>query len=257
MLEGLVDFRINPFALSWVSIVFLPIIILQILFWGPTKKFFSRWKLSEIGPKPEDFRHDLIWSVIAFVVAGYLVNLVMQVGENMGWLKIYYNVSERGISYWIASLIFYFFYVDAVWYWFHRFLHLPLVFKYVHYVHHHSKAPTPITGTAGHPLERFGLTFVGVLLPMMIFPLHSYIFLIHAAIYRPLVILRHLGHDFLTEKLRHFPILKFFAFGAHHEFHHSRVGTNYGLIFVLWDRWMETETPYFKTDYENYAKNKV
>lgn len=248
------DFSLDGLSFYLATINFLPSIILQILFWGPTKKYFAKWKLSKNDPKPGDFWHGLFWTTISYIFATIFGSSLINFFKKAGLWKVYADVGDHGILYWVISFIAFTFYVDAVAYWYHRFLHLPWIYKTIHYIHHRSVVPTPAVAGSHHPLERLGMPLLTVFLPMIVCPLHSSIFLIHGSIERVTVALRHLGHDFLTERFRHIPILNLLALGSHHDFHHSRNHTNYSSFFVYWDRWMGTETPYFKEDYQRYSR---
>ena len=44
-------------------------------------------------------------------------------------------------------------YGDTHFYWFHRMLHLPWLYKNVHKYHHESYNPDPFSGLSMHPIE--------------------------------------------------------------------------------------------------------
>jgi len=52
-------------------------------------------------------------------------------------------------------LLFHFCYDEFLTYWGHRLLHHPAIYKKIHIIHHTTKAVTPFTGFAFHPLDAF------------------------------------------------------------------------------------------------------
>ncbi|KAJ9519878.1 hypothetical protein QJQ45_014604 [Haematococcus lacustris] len=60
---------------------------------------------------------------------------------------------------------------DAWFYWTHRLLHCPALYRHVHYIHHKSSVPSAFTGYSFHVLEA-ALVFANEVLVVWLLPLH-------------------------------------------------------------------------------------
>lgn len=91
------------------------------------------------------------WSALNIIGETPLVNLV-----KLGYpyfSKIQYSYSFEPVF--ILYFLFHVLYDEFLTYWFHRLLHHPKIYNMLHIVHHKSKAITPFTGFAFHPLDAF------------------------------------------------------------------------------------------------------
>jgi sterol desaturase/sphingolipid hydroxylase (fatty acid hydroxylase superfamily) len=159
---------------------------------------------------------------------------------------VYYQIDERGIPYLVVSVLAILLIHDTYFYWIHRFMHLPYVYRWVHRTHHQSVNPTPWAAMAFHPveavLEAAIIPLVAVLFP--VHPLAIGIFLLVMMVYN---VYGHLGFEWYG---RGFPASCFGRWintSVSHNQHHQHVTGNYGLYFLFWDRWMGT----LRKDYDN------
>lgn len=137
---------------------------------------------------------------------------------------------------------------DAYFYWMHRTIHRPRLFRRYHRRHHRSMNPSPFTAYsfdlreaaleigffAGWALllpEPDGTIMTAVLIQLFINTLH------------------HSGYE-LMPSWRGRPMFGFLTTTVHHDLHHARAGYNYGLYFTWWDRWMGTEDPTYLAEFE-------
>ncbi|MFZ6184456.1 sterol desaturase family protein [Nannocystis pusilla] len=134
---------------------------------------------------------------------------------------------------------------DAWFYWWHRFLHRPGVFRYAHAVHHKSVDVSPFSSYSFHAIEAFILGAWSIPLLMFV-PL--YIPVLAALQIVGLVnnIVAHLGYEFMPRWFIRVPPLKWLTTSTYHNLHHTRFSGNYALFFRFWDRLLGTEVP----DYE-------
>ena len=130
---------------------------------------------------------------------------------------------------------------ETLYYWLHRWMHIPAVFKWVHKVHHQSLATTSWTAFSFHPLE--GLIQMLMLAVIVVtLPLHYYALLFLLVLMSVSSIINHIGIDFYPKT----GWFRKYVIGAkHHAMHHEHFTTNYGLYFTFWDRWMNTEDKEF------------
>ena len=116
----------------------------------------------------------------------------------------------------------------------HRLIHTPLLYKYVHSVHHNSVNPSPFSSLAMHPVEH--LLYLGVALWHLVIPSNPLIALyqLHFAGFG--AIPGHIGFDKveLTDET---------AIDSHaymHNLHHKYFEVNYGDGLIPLDRWFGT-----------------
>lgn len=145
----------------------------------------------------------------------------------------------------IAGLIIH----DTYFYWLHRLLHHPRLFKRTHLVHHKSTNPSPWASYSFHVLEAIpeGL----VLLPVvMILPMHTITVALFIVVGFVINVYGHLGYEIMPRRFRNSWAFQVFNTSVHHNLHHSRFRGNYGLYFRGWDRLMGTEHPDYVREYD-------
>lgn len=141
-------------------------------------------------------------------------------------------------------------YSRNVYYWLHRLMHHPKIYRYVHQVHHNSLITSPWTAFSFHPIE--GL-FEALILPAIILflPLHPNIIIMQLSIMTLSATINHLDIE-IYPKNRLGTWLGSRVIGAtHHHLHHKQFKFNFGLYFTFWDRWAKTQSPLFKKTFEN------
>ncbi len=116
-------------------------------------------------------------------------------------------------------------------YWIHRFLHWPPMFKLAHSLHHRNINVGPWSGISMHPLEHF-LYFNSVVIHFVVasHPLHV---LYHFYLQGLNPIASHSGFESLFVKdKRQMALGDFF-----HQLHHRYFDCNYGTSEMPWDKW--------------------
>jgi len=150
--------------------------------------------------------------------------------EVMGYSKVYDGLDTYGYFYLFASVPLYLLFTDYCIYWVHRWLHLPMFYKYIHKPHHKWIIPTPFASHAFHPLDGY----------MQSIPYHLFIFIfpIHRLVYLVLFVLVNIWSIFIHDSdmiTGHF-LEKFINGPAHHTLHHLYFTVNYGQYFTWADR---------------------
>lgn len=84
-------------------------------------------------------------------------------------------------------------FTDYCIYWIHRWLHLPIIYKYIHKPHHKWIIPTPFASHAFHPLDGYAQS-----LPYHLFP---FIFPIHRTMYLVLFVCVNIWSIFVSSRL--------------------------------------------------------
>ncbi|MGI9371184.1 MAG: sterol desaturase family protein [Hyphomicrobiales bacterium] len=128
------------------------------------------------------------------------------------------------------------FFLTPIWisfhfYWVHRWLHWPPLYKLAHALHHRNTNVGPWSGLSMHPIEHV-IFFSSVLIHWIV-----------AA--HPIHILFHMQHQALTAATSHTGFEGLLvrdenrlALGTfHHQMHHRYFECNYGNLEVPWDKW--------------------
>ncbi len=137
---------------------------------------------------------------------------------------------------------------DAWFYFWHRLLHHPKLFRYVHAVHHKSVDVNPFTSYSFHWFE--GLILSVWILPMVLLvPIYLPVFGALSAIGLANNVMSHLGYELLPRWLLRVPLLRWVNTSTFHNLHHAAPRGNYGLMFRFWDRMLGTEHAHYETTF--------
>ncbi len=135
---------------------------------------------------------------------------------------------------------------DAWFYFWHRLLHHPKLFRHVHAVHHKSVDVNPFSSYSFHWIEGFILG--AWVLPIIIFvPIYLPMLALLQAIGLANNVMSHLGYEFLPRWLLRVPLLSWMNTATFHNLHHTSLSGNYGLMFRFWDRVLGTELANYET----------
>jgi Delta7-sterol 5-desaturase len=185
------------------------------------------------------------------IVFGFTGILVFTM-KSLGWTMIYKDISEYGLPYFFVSLIALILFHDTYFYWTHRMMHHPKLFKKMHLTHHISTNPSPWAAFAFNPYEAVveaGIVPIAVLL----FPLHGLTILFFLLYMTFLNVLGHLAFELFPKNFLRNPIFKWHNTSTHHNMHHRYFHCNYGLYFNWWDRWMNTNHVKYQSTFEEVA----
>ncbi len=231
------------FALLFAAVVlryYLLAGLFHILF-SPIKDTWKSVYIYRNHPTRKQYVYEMGWSLITSVIFAFLAAGLLQLWAD-GWLPIYTEITSKDWWYMPLSIVFILFFHETMYYWMHRWMHLPRVFKYVHKVHHQSLATSSWTAFSFHPLEGF-IQMAMLAIIVVLVPMHYFV-LLGLLIFMTLSsIINHLGVDIYPKKGR---FRKYFIGAKHHGMHHEEFTTNYGLYFTFWDRWMKTESTNFE-----------
>jgi Delta7-sterol 5-desaturase len=158
-----------------------------------------------------------------------------------GGTKIYTDwTAHGGAPYLLLSFFLFLVAQDSYYYWAHRLMHHPRLFRWMHAGHHRSRQPTPFASFAFDPAEA---ALTGWVLPAMVFvlPLHLVSVMVLLALMSIVAVFNHSGWETLPRWLVWGPVGSQLISATHHSYHHMRFDRNYGLYFRLWDRLMGTD----------------
>lgn len=210
-------------------------------FWGV---WFRARKIQARVATGSDYRREVIASLRTALIFA-LTRFGMHVAAKAGWLTIYGDFEVRGPGYFAATLAAMVVAHDAYFYWTHRLMHHPRLFRAFHWTHHKSKTPTPWTAYAFDVPEAV-LTVAFVPLWAAFVPMHDlglYVFVTWQIVRN---VMGHAGVELSPVSGRPSRLFGWLSTTTHHDLHHQHGRSNYGLYFTWWDRFMGTEHPEYQ-----------
>lgn len=214
------------------------------LFYIILKKCLWYRKIQKKMPAIKDYRRDILWSLITIAIFSTVILLTFVKYKHL--TNTYNRIDEYGYPYLIFSFFWMLFLHDTWFYWWHRIMHHPFLFKRVHLVHHKSTNPSPWTAYAFHPFE--AIIEVGIH-PLIAFTLPIYapaigIFFLFQIAYN---VYGHLGYELYPNGFNKNWLGKWINTSVAHNLHHKKFEGNYGLYLLFWDRLMGT----LRMDYDD------
>ncbi len=234
----------KSFAPGWIAQIWSRNLVLMIAVAGGLHLWFHRQKRQ--GDK-------LKFDPRALAKKGRMFTFNAQVADNMFWtlasgvtfwtafeVLMFWAMANgyapvltwRENPVWFVALIF----LTPMWisfhfYWIHRWLHWPPLYKLAHAVHHRNINVGPWSGLSMHPIEHL-LFFSSVLIHWIVaaHPIHILFHMQHQAL---TAATSHTGFEGLLVKDKNRLALGTF----HHQMHHRYFECNYGNLEVPWDKW--------------------
>ena len=229
---------------GWIAAIWLRNLVLMVIVAGGLHLYFHRAKLQ--GER-------LKFDPRALASKGRMFTFNSQVADNMFWTL------ASGVTFWTAfeALMFWamangyapvltfrenpvafavILFLTPVWisfhfYWIHRLLHWPPLYRLAHALHHRNVNVGPWSGLSMHPVEHV-LFFSSVLIHFIV-PGHVIHILFHMQHQALTAASSHTGFEGLLVKDRNRLALGTF----HHQMHHRYFECNYGNLEVPWDKW--------------------
>ena len=132
---------------------------------------------------------------------------------------------------------------DAYFYWTHRMMHHPRLFRWFHRAHHRSITPTPWAAYS-FAIPEAAVAFAFVPLWQFFVPTPGWVMFTWLNFQIIRNAMGHAGFEFLPRWWLDLPLTRWINTTVHHDLHHNGgFNTNYGLYFTWWDKWMGTEHP--------------
>lgn len=166
----------------------------------------------------------------------------MDVLSHAGAYPLLQVAHQWGAAWFWVSLVLMILGHDAYYYWTHRALHRPAFFRKMHRQHHRSHNPSPFTAYSFDMGEAALMAVFVVVWPFLVPTSFAVIalFIVHQIARNTLA---HCGYELMPARADGRPALDFLTTTTHHDLHHAQPGSNFGLYFTWWDRWMGTENP--------------
>lgn len=178
---------------------------------------------------------EIRWSLWSAAIYGAPAGVVAWGWQNRGWTQIYTDIGAYPLWQMPLSLMAFLVLHDSWFYWTHRWMHRPSLFRLAHKVHHDSKPPTAWTAMSFHPIEA---VTGAIVIPALVFviPIHIGVLALVLAIMTLMGVTNHMGWEMFPRWLVHSRFGQWLITASHHEKHHEQYGCNFGLYFRFWDR---------------------
>jgi sterol desaturase/sphingolipid hydroxylase (fatty acid hydroxylase superfamily) len=185
-------------------------------------------------------RRELFWSLASAAIYGAPAGLVAWGWQERGWTLIYTDLAAYPLWWLPASVLAYLLLHDAWFYWTHRWMHRPALFRVAHKVHHDSRPPTAWAAMSFHPIEA---VTGAIVIPALVFlvPIHAGALLVVLAVMTVMGVTNHMGWELFPRSLVRGRAGAWLITASHHQRHHQSYGCNYGLYFRFWDRLCGTD----------------
>ncbi len=213
---------------------------MTIIVWGLRRTSFASRNIQSRCATSADMRREFFSSMRTCAV--YItITLLMIWGISVG---IFREVSGSfGLVIDLAILAGIVLGHDTYFYWVHRAMHHPRLFKIFHRHHHRSTTPTPFAAYSFAAPEALAMALFMPLWQLFV----ATPFWVLAVFLNWQIIRNVMGHAGIEVHPRWWlsnPITRWNNTTTHHDLHHSgSFNVNYGLYFRFWDRMMGTEHP--------------
>jgi Delta7-sterol 5-desaturase len=213
--------------------------------------FPSKWKQRKINNrdyKPGQFKKEVKWSTITAIIFAFSGAITLLLWQK-GYTKVYLDANDFPLWWLPVSLVIAMLAHETYYYWLHRWMHNPSIFRVVHKVHHDSNITSPWTAFSFHPLEGV-LQAIFLPLLLLVLPMHLYVILVQLTIMTFSSVINHLDIEIYPKGFHRNFFGRWLIGASHHSLHHKQFRFNYGLYFTFWDKWKKTESPQFEKLFE-------
>ncbi len=226
--------------------------IFYLIFYIIDPKDFRSRKVHAPTKDKQQYRREIMWSTLTslfFALAGAGMVVLWQ----KGYTAIYEDINAFGwlwlpVSFLIAALIH-----ETYYYWLHRWMHRPKVYRLIHKVHHDSHITSPWTSFSFHPGEGI---LQSVIIPVVILflPMHYWTIVTLLTFMTLTSAINHSNVEIYPKGFHKHWLGKWMIGATHHSLHHTQYRFNFGLYFTFWDKWMNTESDKYSKDFEKHTE---
>ncbi len=244
---------LSPFLINLIRYILVAGVAF-VIFYICFPKYFKNNKIQTRLARTRDFVREIMHSAQTTAVIA-VVSLLIFSTPLSDYTQIYFNLSEKPLWWIPLSVVVMLVIHDTYFYWLHRAIHHPKLYKHIHLVHHKSINPSPFTSYSFHFFES---VLEGLIAPLLLvlLPLHPLALLIFSSIAFLYNVYGHLGYEIMPKWFRTSILFEIFNTSTHHNIHHSKFKGNYGLYFRFWDRIMGTEHPEYVNTYDKIQKRR-
>lgn len=223
---------VGVFLVTWVLLK--PILKRRQIRRRPPRKLLNRQVMRELK--------NSFQTILVFIAAYTLVEHSSEAIFGRDIFMFYHDIDAYPLWWIPASIALFAVGLDTWFYWTHRMMHHPKLFKFFHLEHHRSHSPTPFTAYSFAPAEAV-LVYLFVPVFQLFVPMHTSAFIISMLIQTSRNALAHCGYEVFPRGWTQIAGLNLFTTVTHHDLHHERSHGNYAFYFTFWDKVMGTEDP--------------
>ncbi len=204
--------------------------------------FKGRWahrKIIQAQPTRSDVWREIRLSLATVCIYGVVGAVTVWAWRAHGFGQMYLDLNAHGMAWFWGSLAILIIVHDTYFYWTHRWMHHPRLFRWFHRGHHRSMNPSPWATYAFDPLE--AVVQAGIFpVAIAIMPIHPLVFLMFMLWQITFNVIGHTGYEFWPRWMMDTWLGKLMNTPTNHIMHHEHLRGNYGLYFNVWDRLMRT-----------------
>jgi lathosterol oxidase len=252
-MEQFIEISTQLFAISAVR-YFVLAGIPFLLFYKLRHSKFSKSKIQSRLASKKDFIREVFYSMLSTAIMSVIAFAVLFTPLK-GYTLIYTDINTFGLWYIGLSVFLSLVIHDTYFYWMHRLLHHPKIFRYTHLVHHKSVNPSPWASYSFHFFEAITEGLVLVVIAMVL-PMHPISITSFVVVAFMINVYGHLGYEIMPKWFRHSWLFEISNSSVYHNLHHSKFKGNYGLYFRVWDRMMKTEHPDYVKEYDRIQERR-
>ncbi len=225
-----------------------------VLFYVLFRRQVSSRRIQAKFPLPKDYAREIGYSFLTIVIFAAVPTFLLGNPSISSHTTLYTDISQHSSLYfWLAFPLMVVMH-DTYFYWTHRLMHHPKLFRVFHLVHHRSTNPSPWAAYAFHPLE--AVVEAGIyaifLFTIPVHPIHLGGFFLFMIVYN---VYGHLGYELYPAGFSRHRAFGWINTSVSHNMHHQHFKHNYGLYFTYWDRWMGTMHPQYDTRFEQVTSS--
>ena len=191
--------------------------------------------------RDRQIKNEIRWSLISALIYAVPAGLALEAARSLGWTQLMWTVEGAAqLAWWPVSIFVYLFAHDSWFYWTHRWMHRPALFKAAHAVHHASRPPTAWAAMSFHPWEAIS---GAILIPALVFLIPIHVGALGAVMLIATImgVTNHMGWEMFPKRWVDGWFGRHIISASHHEAHHRFYTCNYGLYFRFWDKLCGTD----------------
>ena len=222
--------------------------------WGLRRTSWASRKIQQRESTLSDFRREFLASIRTV-----MVYVVASIGVLWAVRNGYIQRIDGSFGLWAdlgmlaAILVAH----DTYFYWAHRAMHHPRLFKSFHRFHHRTVTPT---AWAAYSFALPEAVVMAIFMPvwLLLVPTPGTVIFAFLAIMILRNCMGHAGLELHSRGWASHPILKWISTTTHHDLHHAgSFNHNFGFYFTWWDKMMGTEHPHYVETYDRVTARPV
>ena len=227
--------------------------LVAMIVWLLMRTSIKTRKIQKRKAKPGEIVRELLQSmrscivyigVTVAIVWGINMDLLQNVGASFGW--------KQDIAVVVVMILAH----DAYFYWAHRAMHHPILFKRFHLAHHRSITPTPFAAYS-FSVGEASVMGLFVLIWQIFIPTPGLVLLSFLIFQITRNAMGHAGFELMPRWWMSTPLTRWINTTTHHDLHHAgSFHHNYGLYFTFWDKLMGTEHPEYQAKFAEVVGRK-